>query len=140
MQPFHSTINMATLEADIGLHDTGTMMAFHRLYDHSSSEWDVDTATWAIPFKKLVMVFLETSFKANLRHGHLPFVKIIQDLLNYRSMTTNHHFRPFDQNSPSIFILEGKQLLDFLHHSVLYCLFVCLGTQEKAFYFVPEMP
>jgi hypothetical protein len=136
MQRIHSTVNVATLEADIGLHETGTIRALHMLWDPFSSKWDINTATGAIPFNKL-MVLVETSFKAICMHIALPFFKLIQDLKNYRSIT-DHHSRPFAQYSPSTLILEGKQPLNLLHHSILFGLFVCLSGEEKAFYFVPE--
>ena len=37
MQSIHSTVNVATLETNIGLHDSWTLGTFHMLWDLSSS-------------------------------------------------------------------------------------------------------
>ena len=41
MQSIHNTVNVATLETNIGLHDLWTLETFHMLWDLSSSNGDI---------------------------------------------------------------------------------------------------
>ena len=41
MQSIHSTVNVATLETNIGLHDSWILGTFHMLWDLSSSNADI---------------------------------------------------------------------------------------------------
>ena len=91
MQPIGSTINVATLEADICLHYAWAVRAFHVLWYFSTGLRNVNAATNVSSVKNLVMVLSESEFEALLAHKLLPLVKVLQDLQNSCSMTTEHH-------------------------------------------------
>ena len=82
MKTIGGTINVATLEADISLHDSGTVGAFHVLWYFTTGLWNVNAATNVSSVKNLVMVLSESEFEALLAHKLLPFVKVLQDLQN----------------------------------------------------------
>ena len=65
MQSIHSTVNVATLETNIGLHDSWTLGTFHMLWDLSSSNGDI----WQ-PKKMKFEIIIQGNFKG-LRNREL---------------------------------------------------------------------